>query len=102
VLRHLRGRVVVIWDNGKIHKVPAVREVCRNPRLHLVALPPYAPELNPIEGLWGFGKGVLANGCPADTTELLRDLLDVLYAVARSPTHLRGFIRQSDLAPFFT
>lgn len=101
VLRHLRGHVVVVWDNGSIHKVQAVREVCRNPRLHLVSLPPYAPELNPIEGLWGLAKGRLANGCPADATELLEDLLDVLYGIARSPDHLRGFIRQSDLAPFF-
>ena len=26
VLRHLRGRVVVIWDNGPIHKGEAIRE----------------------------------------------------------------------------
>ena len=67
----------------------------------MVALPPYAPELNPIEGPWAAGKGALANGCPADAPELLENLLEVLYGIARSPAHLRGFIRQSDLAPFF-
>jgi putative transposase len=94
--------VVVVWDNGAIHKAVEVREVCRDPRLRLESLPPYAPELNPIEPLWAFAKGALANGCPSDTTDLLGRLLPVFYGVARSPTHLRGFIRRSDLSPFFT
>jgi hypothetical protein len=80
------------------HKGPAVRELCKNPRLHLDALPPYAPELNPIEGLWALAKGHLANGCPADATELLEDLLEALYAVARSPSRIHPAVRPR---PFF-
>jgi transposase len=39
--------VILIWDNASIHKGERIREVCdRFPRLHLVYLPPYAPELN--------------------------------------------------------
>lgn len=40
VLQHLRGPVVVIWDNGAIHKGPLVRALCAAfPRLHLAAFP---------------------------------------------------------------
>jgi hypothetical protein len=41
VLRHLRGPVIVVWDNGNIHKGPVVRALCAAfPRLRLEALPP--------------------------------------------------------------
>jgi hypothetical protein len=42
LLRHLRGPVIVIWDNASIHKGDRIREICRRfPRLHLERLPPY-------------------------------------------------------------
>jgi transposase len=93
--------VIVVWDNGKIHKGPLVRALCAAfPRLHLEALPPYAPELNPDEGVWTLAKGALANGRP-DCRETLRsDLLTTLLRTRRSQQLLRGCITQSDLPPF--
>ena len=66
LLRHLRGRVIVIWDGGSNHKGPAIREVLRTfPRLHLERLPGYAPDLNPVEMIWAYLKhGRLANFVP--------------------------------------
>lgn len=53
-LKHLRGKVIVVWDRGPNHKGPAVREfLWRNRRLGLEMLPPYAPALNPVEQVWG-------------------------------------------------
>lgn len=52
LLKHLRGFVIVIWDNGRHHKGDAIRSFLRrNRRIWLEALPPYAPELNPDEGV---------------------------------------------------
>ena len=70
LLRHLRGEIVLIWDGLQAHRAKQVREfVERQPRLQVVRLPPYAPELNPVEGLWGWIKGTcLANVCE-DTLE---------------------------------
>jgi len=101
VLRHLSGPVVIVWDNGNIHKGPVVRALCAAfPRLHLEALPPYAPELNPDEGVWTLAKGALANGRP-DSRETLRgDLLASLLRTGQSQRLLRGCITQSDLPPF--
>ncbi len=65
LLRHLRGPVIVIWDNGTIHGGEAIRELqTRYPRLHLYRFPGYAPELNPDEGVWQLTKRTLANGRP--------------------------------------
>jgi transposase len=72
LLRHLRGKVIVVWDGGPMHKGDPIREVLRRyPRLQLERLPPYAPDLNPVEYLWGHIKyGKLPNYLPADVLEL--------------------------------
>jgi hypothetical protein len=72
LLRHLRGKVIVVWDNGRNHKGPALRELLeRFPRLSVARLPPYAPELNPVESLWSYLKyGRLANFVPEDVYHL--------------------------------
>jgi len=76
LLRHLRGAVIVLWDNGSFHKGEPIRELCRRfPRLHIEAFPPYAPELNPDEGVWTHLKRELSNGRPDDRDELLQELV---------------------------
>jgi hypothetical protein len=101
LLRHLRGHVVVVWDNGGIHKGEAIRSFLRrHRRLRLEAFPPYAPELNPDEGVWSQAKDSLANGRPDTVDALWRHLLDTLRDVGSSQSKLRACIHQSDLPPF--
>ena len=60
LLRHLRGHVIVLWDKGRIHKGDPIGDFCRKfPRLRLEHFPPYAPELNPDEAVWGLTKSRL-------------------------------------------
>jgi transposase len=58
VLAEYRGMAVdLVWDNLQAHKSPIVREVlAANPRLTLHYLPPYAPDLNAVEGAWCLSK----------------------------------------------
>jgi transposase len=101
LLYHLRGHVIVIWDNCSIHKGRHLKQLCRDfPRLHVEYLPSYAPQLNPDEGVWGLAKGTLANGRPDDLTALAAHLDDTLTALARSPDRLRGCITHSEPPPF--
>lgn len=101
LLRHLRGHVIVIWDNASIHRGAPVKELCsRYPRLHLVALPPYAPELNADEGVWSLAKATLANGRPDTIDELDAHLDEVLEQLGRSPSKLRSCIHRTGLPPF--
>lgn len=49
--------VVIILDNAKYHYSQEVKDVIeKSPRLRLVYLPTYSPELNLIERLWHFFK----------------------------------------------
>ena len=101
LLRHLRGRVIVVWDNGTIHTGPIIRALCAtSSRQHLEAFPTYAPELHPDEGVWTLAKGELANGRPDDRDVLRADLLASLARIGRSQRLLRGCVTQSDLPPF--
>ena len=99
LLKRLRGPVIVVWDGGPMHKGEAIRAVLRDfPRLSLERLPPYTPELNPVEYLWNHLKyGVLPNFMPDDVFHLDGVLKQRLRRARKSPSRLRSFFEQSGL-----
>ncbi len=44
--------IVVIWDNFASHRSKQVQAEAEKLGIHLVYLPPYSPDLNPIEQIW--------------------------------------------------
>ena len=57
LLKHLRGQVVVLWDRINTHRSRKTQAfIERTPRLRAEYLPPYAPELNPVETFWSLLK----------------------------------------------
>ena len=50
---------VVVMDNLSSHKSPAVRKAIRKAGAHLFFLPPYSPDLNPIEQVFAKLKHLL-------------------------------------------
>lgn len=57
------GKIVMILDNAKIHHAKLVQPFLNKMkyRIELMYLPPYNPELNLIEGLWGWLKSSVIN-----------------------------------------
>jgi transposase len=72
---HFAGeKVTLIWDGLPSHRSKAMKAWIAQQRSWLLVepLPGYAPDLNPVELLWGNVKGVeLANLCP-DTIDQAR------------------------------
>lgn len=102
LLRHIRGHIIALLDNGGIHRGDSVQELLtRTRRLHLVRFPAYAPELNPDEGVWNQLKSQLANGRPDTKAELMDRLSDEILRLSKSQQLLRGCIEQSDLPSFW-
>lgn len=98
LLRHFRGPLIVIWDNLNTHHGREVRALCqRFPRLHLEYLPPYAPDLNPDEGIWHHAKRDLANHASVDELDLWGEVIVALERTRWSPARLRGCFRQAQL-----
>ncbi len=50
---------IVILDNLSSHKKPAIRRAIRAKGAHLLFLPPYSPDLNPIEQVFAKLKHLL-------------------------------------------
>jgi len=55
---HLKQPLLVIWDGLKAHKSRLVRDYLDSLHGHIqiAFLPPYAPDLNPVEYLWAWLK----------------------------------------------
>ena len=63
--KHPDKKIAIVWDNAVFHKSKAIREQLKTggllERVHLIAMPPYAPDHNPIEHVWGVTKQAIAN-----------------------------------------
>ena len=83
-----------------MHRGPALRAVLRaHPRLTVQRLPAYAPELNPVEGVWNFAKDKeLANFVARDLDELHRAVSRCLCGVRRDQHRLRSFLLATPLS----
>jgi len=58
-------KVCILWDNARWHKSKALREQLKKgkslERFHLINFPPYAPDTNPEEHVWKYGKESIRN-----------------------------------------
>ena len=101
LLYHVHDHLIVLLDNGKIHRFDPVQELlARTSCLRLTPFPTHAPELNPDEGVWNHLKSALANGRPDTQAELMDVLSDKICCLVAAQLLLRGCIHQSDLPPF--
>ena len=52
--RHKENKkwIVLCVDNARIHHAKKVKKYCKEHKIKLIYLPPYSPDLNPIEFLW--------------------------------------------------
>ena len=70
-------------------------------RLTFEWLPPYSPDLNPTEHVWGHTKySRLANFIPDDLLHRGRTVSDALRKTRREQRLLRSFSRQADSDPY--
>ena len=44
--------IIMILDNFQSHKAKIVRQYAKDHGINLIYLPPYSPDLNPIEFIW--------------------------------------------------
>jgi transposase len=93
IRRSLGGRkLLLVWDRLNVHRSAAPR-LQRGGGITIEWLPPYAPDLNPVEQVWNQSKNAtLANYLP-------NDLFDLHCAVAVSISKQKG--QQALLRGFF-
>lgn len=87
---------IVIWDNLSIHKDPDVVAAIKATGARLEFLPPYSPELNPIEEAWSKVKTFLRVVKARTFDTLVDGLGEALRAV--SPTDCLGWFEHAGYA----
>jgi len=77
----LRVGDIVVMDNLASHKVAGVREAIEGVGASVWYLPPYSPDLNPIEKLWSKVKAWLRRAAARTVEELIEAVGDALRTV---------------------
>ena len=55
--RHIRRWIVLLWDRSPVHRGKEVQRFIKSHRRFILEwLPAYAPDLNPVDYLWGYIK----------------------------------------------
>jgi len=86
--------IVAVIDNFASHKSLIVRETIEKLDIYLVFLPPYSPDLNPIEFIWKSIKRVLSLEFVADLESMKRLISDHWNALSCSISYAKGWIRK--------
>ncbi len=83
----LRPGQVVVMDNLSSHKGGRVREIVEGAGCDLLYLPPYSPDLNPIEGAFAKLKGRLRAAAARTREALIEAMGAALDATTASDAH---------------
>ncbi|WP_435860567.1 IS630 family transposase [Streptomyces prasinus] len=94
----LRAPIVLVWDRLGTHVSKTMRQlVAARSWLTVFLLPAYAPELNPVEGVWAHCWHGLAN-LTAGTVDRLEVLVrNRLKSLQYRPATLHGFMAETGL-----
>jgi transposase len=101
LMRHVGSRLLVIWDGSPIHRRAAVKEFLAGTTgrsVRVERLPPYAPDLNPVEGAWQHLKHVeMRNLVCLDLEELHLELHLAIGRLRRKPRLIQSFFHGAGL-----
>jgi transposase len=99
--RVVGDRLLVIWDGSPIHRRAEVSAFVAETRgkIHVEPLPPYAPDLNPVEWLWRHLKEVeMRNLSCLDLEQLHLELHLALGRVRQKLSLMQSFFEGAELA----
>ena len=94
-------KATLLWDGLPSHRSTAMRDWLNTQRSWLVVerLPAYAPELNPVEGLWSSLKAIeLANLCGPTLAEVIDQAHRGIERVPQTPHLASSFLRRTGLS----
>lgn len=93
----LRRGVIVVWDRWAVHR-KAAKALAGDDRFWIEWLPAYAPELNPVDKLWGHTKyDDLANYVADHLLDLELELDWSIQQTRQRPHLLRSFFYAAKL-----
>lgn len=97
--QQLRRKLIVVCDRYSVHRAAAKQLADAHPEWFQVEwLPPYAPDLNPVEAIWSHAKySQLANFLPDDKQQLYDAVTEALCDQYHNQTLKRSFFQAAEL-----
>jgi putative transposase len=86
--------VILVIDNFASHRSKLVRDKAKELGLFLVYLPPYSPDLNPIEFIWKSIKRILSVSSIRDECDMRRIISDSWDRFSSSLSYAEAWIRK--------
>lgn len=99
LLPHLNSDSVLVMDNMKSHHAKAVKELLDSSGVRYIYLPPYSPDLNPIEKLWSKVKALLCK-FKARTLDALPNAIQHAFQTV-FPSDCSGWFHSCGYMPYF-
>ena len=96
-----RRRVILVWDGLPSHRSLLMKRYLDSQRrwLSVVHLPPYAPDLNPVEFAWGNIKGQeLANLCSDDLAAMVSGVRKGFARVCKTKVLPHSFLQHAGIS----
>ena len=87
-------RIVVVLDNFRTLHAKKVKEEAEKLNISLVYLPPYSPDLNPIENVWKSVKRVVSEKSPLNTEELEEAIARAFKKLTESISFAKSWIEK--------
>ncbi len=75
------NRICLILDNFATHKAKKVKEYANELNIELIYLPPYSPDLNPLEYLWKSVKRVISTSEIENRQALVEIIRDCFFSL---------------------
>ena len=87
-----QNRICLVLDNFATHKSKKVKEKASELNIELIYLPPYSPDLNPIEYLWKNIKRIISISSIESKNELLEIVRESFFDMTASLSSARMWI----------
>ena len=101
LLPELSAGDVIVLDNLNVHRSPRVRNLCEAAGVRLLFLPPYSPDLNPIERMFSKLKTALRRLAARTADDLLNAFATALASITADDIRhwFESALRMKSLVP---
>ena len=98
LVKGARKQIFLILDNHPIHRSKRVKKLIEelDGKLKLFFLPPYSPELNLDELVWGHVKNKVGRRRLSSKDEMSSKVIGSLRSLERRPKIVKGFFEHPD------
>ncbi|NYB51451.1 MAG: transposase [Methanobacteriaceae archaeon] len=87
-------RLNIVLDNYRVHKTKLVQKIAEILNINLIFLPPYSPDLNPIEDVWRKIKGIISINNYNNVEDLKKAFEELYKEIIKEPSFYKNWIQK--------